>query len=72
MAKIYVCQSGCKYEGGSAFYASTSFIKAWKRLREARIQVARCPLSGTMRLLNNTHWENDMEYFSITAFSDGD
>lgn len=35
--KIYVCESGCVYEGGSVFYATINYKDAWLKVRERRI-----------------------------------
>lgn len=73
MPKIYVLESGCKYEGGSAFAASTNFLRAWKLLRERRIEGERLDGHGrkqVVRLVGKWHWASDYDYFCISEYDD--
>jgi len=63
--KIYVCEVGCKYEGGSAFFASTNYLKAWKKIREKRLKE-----NQMLRLIDKDKWEGEFEYFVIRVFED--
>lgn len=73
MGKIYVLESGCKYEGGSAFAASTSLTRAWKLLRERRIEGERIDGHGrkqVVRLVGKLAWASDYDYFCIRVYED--
>lgn len=59
---IYVVESGCRYEGGSAFAASTSHLKAWLELRKHRTPNA--------KLIAKDYWRDKYDYFCIRVFED--
>jgi len=70
MTKIYVCESGCRYEGGSAFAASTNLVRAWKLMRERRIE---CETSAherrqVVKLVGKNYWLSDYDYFCIREY----
>ena len=67
MSKIYVCESGCRHEGGAAFAASTSFVRAWKLMREARIEgeTSRYNKGQIVKLVGKNHWMSEFDYFRI-------
>lgn len=78
---VYVCEEGSTYEGGSTFYVSSSYIDAWKKIREKRIQAdcdaieRRNRMGGQldMMILSKNHsekdtWHNDCYYFKIISF----
>ena len=73
---IYVCESGVRYEGGYSFYASTSYVKAWKALREERIRAfnnrpkAKGRSPNEMRLVDRDYWQCDYDYLMIRRFTD--
>ncbi len=74
MTTIYVCESGCKYEGGSAFAASTSLVSAWRLMRKQMIEHAeymrRMRIRGHIKLEGKMYWEHGSEYFQIRKFDD--
>ncbi len=67
MSKIYVCETGCRYEGGAAFAASTSFVRAWKLLRAARIEgeTSAHDKRQVLKLVGKNYWVSDFDYFRI-------
>ena len=73
MGKIYVCESGCKYEGGSAFGASTSLARAWLKIRERRIEAEGHHYGfgrEVVRLVGKWHWVTNFDYFLIREYDD--
>lgn len=71
---IYVLEHGCKFEGGAAFAASTSLVRAWKLMRERRIEaeaekIASMPRQ-VFRLVGPMHWAGEFDYFIIRAYDD--
>ena len=74
MTTIYVCESGCKYEGGSAFAASTSLVSAWRLMRKQMIEHAdymrRLRIGGYIKLKGKMYWEYGSDYFQIRKFDD--
>ena len=67
MSKIYVCERGCRYEGGAAFAASTNLVRAWKLVREARIE-AETSNHDKIRLVGKNYWLSDYDYFCIREY----
>ena len=67
MSKIYVCETGCRHEGGAAFAASTSFVRAWKLLRTARIEgeTSNHNKRQVLKLVGKNYWVSDFDYFRI-------
>ena len=71
--KIYVCESGCKYEGGSAFYATTSYLDAWKAVRAKRIEGESkrdgvCDSERYFKIIDKNYWANWADYYLIREF----
>lgn len=61
---IYVCESGCKYEGGAAFFASTNYLLAWKEMRKKRLEKT----NNLPILKDKDYWESEYDYFIIRSF----
>ena len=59
---IYVLERGCRYEGGSAFAASTSYLAAWKEIRKHRPPDA--------KLLGKDCWGDAYDYWMIRRFKE--
>ena len=75
MQKIYVCERGYKYEGGSAFLATTSYQKAWRAVRDERLkdELDKNSDMNKRRYFNATHknhWENYFDYYAIRIFEE--
>lgn len=74
MGKIYVCEHGCKYEGGSAFAASTSLVRAWKLIRDERMKGEAPAYDGQKRqkveFHGPWHWSNGYDYWCIRVYDD--
>ena len=73
MSKIYVCESGCKYEGGSIFAASTSFSRAWLAMRNHRIEAEKMQHGlerQIVRLDGKWYWTTNFDYFLIREYDD--
>ena len=74
--KIYVCESGCPYDGGSAFAATTSLLKAWRIIRDRRIAAEQEERDMPWREPDfikydgNYFWSGRYEYFRIRVFED--
>lgn len=72
MTKIYVCETGSIFEGGSAFAATTNFTKAWKLIRDMRIDAekdVRFRYSKS-ELRGKWFWVHGHSYFLIREFDD--
>ena len=69
---IYVLEHGCRFEGGSAFAASTSLVRAWKLMRERRIEAEAEKIAGMprkiFRLVGPMHWVGAYDYFIIRVY----
>ena len=70
MSNIYVCETGCRYEGGSAFAASTSFVRAWKLMRGKRIEgeIDAFGKKQVVKLSGKNYWLSDYDYFCIREY----
>ena len=72
--KIYVCECGCKYEGGYAFLATSSYIEAWKAIRAKRFNEEIKSISEKERvyfkLIDKNHWESKYDFLSIKVFDE--
>ena len=82
--KIYVCESGCVYEGGSAFYATTNYVDAWKTVRSKRVQYFtrwsnnhqgkkyvkkdRDTAFENLKAIGNNCWQSNYNYVRIRIF----
>ena len=70
---IYICETGCKYEGGSAFAATTHLPTAWRLIRERRIAGEadrRCGRRQVTKLKGWMWWEDDFDYYIIKRYVD--
>lgn len=58
---MFICEKGCRYTGGSSFFASTSYLNAWKAMHKARFE------SGDyhIKLIAKDYWESEKNYFVI-------
>jgi hypothetical protein len=75
-SKIYVCECGQIYEGGRPFLVTTSLKVAWNAMKKRRIveenQERIYPLFGRLHPVGPMHWKNDVEYYIIYVFTDGE
>ena len=63
MAKIYVCEHGNIYEGGRAFSATTSYIKACLAVEAMKSKTE-------MRQKGKNYWSDGFFYIRILTFED--
>jgi len=71
---IYVCEYGCRYEGGAVLIATTNYLKAWKALRAKRLEdekkAHRSLYPNETRLIDKDYWSGEYYYYAIRRFED--